>query len=67
MILTFPADVLDRLEEIERDEGCPPEETIRTAVGVWTLMNADDRRQTTLLTMRNALRRLNENGDGGRQ
>ena len=63
MIVVFPKDVLERLQEIEEREGIPREDLVREAVAVWTFMPREDRFRVGLETIRNALRRLRGHGD----
>jgi len=45
MIVSFPRDVVRRLEDIERDEGIPVAEQVHQAVAVWTHLRGDDERR----------------------
>lgn len=44
MILALPADVVERLDRIERTEGVPPLELAHQAISVWSQLTAPERR-----------------------
>lgn len=63
MIVTFPKDVLERLQEIEEKEGIAREDLVREAVAIWTFMPREERFRVGLEAIRNALRRLRGFGE----
>jgi hypothetical protein len=45
VVVAFPADVLQRLVDIEVAEGVPPLEVVHTAVAIFSYLNGDERRR----------------------
>lgn len=58
MILALPADVRQRLAEIERREGIPRVEIAHQAIAVWSQLEGDERKRVGLCAMRVVFARL---------